>query len=149
MILVAVGTTDFDALLRAVDEVSPSLTEEVVLQTGRSRYEPEHCESFRFVPSLAPFYERASVVIAHGGLGIVTEVLRSGRPLIAVEDPDQPGRHQREVLSEWEREGYLIWCKDLKALPESLAQARVRRFKPYAAPQCQIHLRIAEFLSEL
>lgn len=149
MILVAVGTTDFDALVRAVDELSPSLAEEVVQQIGWSRYEPEHCEYYRFVPSLAPFYERASVVIAHGGLGIVSEVLRSGRPLIAIEDPNQPGRHQREVLGEWEREGHLIWCKDLRVLPEALAQARVRRFEPYVAPECQIHLRIAEFLRGL
>jgi UDP-N-acetylglucosamine transferase subunit ALG13 len=149
VILVAVGTTDFGALVQAMDELSLSIAEEVVMQIGRSSYVPSHCEFYRFVPSLAPYYERASVIVSHGGLGIVTEVMRARRPLIAVEDPNQPGRHQREVLREWDRDGHLIWCKDLAALPEAIAEARVRKFRPYATPVCQIHLRIAEYLRDL
>jgi len=101
VIFVAVGTTYFSTLVRAMDELSLSLSEDVVMQIGRSAYVPEHCEHFRFAPSLFPYYERASLVVSHGGLGIVTEVLNCGRPLVAVEDPDQPDRHQREILSEW------------------------------------------------
>jgi UDP-N-acetylglucosamine transferase subunit ALG13 len=108
VIFVAIGTTDFDALIQTMDNLSLDLPEKVVMQIGRSAYIPEHCEYFRLVPSLAPYYERASLVVSHGGLGIVTEVLGYGRPLVAVEDPNQPDRHQREILSVWEREGYLI-----------------------------------------
>ncbi|GAG00358.1 unnamed protein product [marine sediment metagenome] len=149
MILVAVGTTDFDALLQTMDELSTSLPEKMIMQIGRGQYTPKHCEYFRFAPSLSPYYERASLVVSHGGLGIVTEVLTRGRPLVAVEDPDQPDRHQREILSIWEQEGHLIWCKDLKTLPESIAQARLRHFRPYVPPECQIHEIVAEFLSSL
>jgi beta-1,4-N-acetylglucosaminyltransferase len=148
VIFVAVGTTSFDALVKAVDELSQSLSAEVVIQIGRGSYEPQHCEYFRFAPSLTPYYERASVVISHGGVGITTEVLQHGRPLVAVEDVDQPEQHQQEILSVLAREGYLIWCKDLQKLLEAIEQAKTQ-LKPYVTPECQIHTIVAEFLDSL
>lgn len=149
MILVAVGTTDFDPLLRAMDRLSSSLPEETIMQIGRGRYIPRHCEYFRFAPSLHPYYERASLVVSHGGLGIVTEVLELGLPLVAVEDPDQPDRHQREILGIWEQEGYLIWCRDLEALPAAIAEAKRGNLRPYEPPECRIHELVAEYLGSL
>jgi beta-1,4-N-acetylglucosaminyltransferase len=148
MIFVAVGTTDCTALVKAIDEHSQSLSEEVVMQIGESSYEPQHCKYFRFAPSLTPYYERASVVISHGGVGITTEVLQHGRPLVAVEDVGQPERHQREILEVLAQEDYLIWCKDLHKLPEAIEQAKTQ-LKPYVIPECQIHTIVAEFLDSL
>jgi UDP-N-acetylglucosamine transferase subunit ALG13 len=149
MIIVAVGTTDFDALLQTMDELSLSLPEKTIMQIGWGKYIPKHCEYFRFVPSLDPYYERASLVVSHGGLGIVTEVMTHGVSLVAVEDPDQPDRHQRQILGVWEQEGHLIWCKDLKELPQAINLARTRMFTPYVPPETQIHTIIARFLHSL
>ena len=44
MIFVTVGTTDFSALIRAIDEIAPTLDEEVIMQIGRGKYEPQHCQ---------------------------------------------------------------------------------------------------------
>lgn len=148
MIFVAVGTTAFNALVKAMDELSQNLSEEVVIQIGRGSVEPQHCEYFRFAPSLTPYYERASVVISHGGVGITTEVLQHGRPLVAVEDVTQPERHQREILDALAQEGYLIWCEELQKLPEAIEQAKTQ-LKPYVKPECQIHTIVAEFLDNL
>jgi len=149
MIFVAIGTTYFDALIRAMDDLSPGLYEEVIMQIGRSQYVPQHCEYFRFAPSLTPYYELASLVVSHGGLGIITEVMELGLPLVVVEDPQQPDRHQREILTEWEQKGHLIWCKDLENLPQVIAQARAHEFKPYTTPECRIPDIIAEYLNSL
>lgn len=148
MIFVAVGTTGFGLLVKAMDELSQSLSEEIIIQIGRSRYEPRHCQYFRFAPSLVPYYERASLVVSHGGVGITTEVLSHGRPLVAVEDESQPERHQQEILHALEQEGYLIWCKDLQQLPQAIEQARTQ-LKPYVLPECRIHTIVDEFLSSL
>lgn len=147
MIFVAVGTTAFNALVKAMDELSQNLSEEVVIQIGGG-VEPQHCEYFRFAPSLTPYYERASVVVSHGGVGITTEVLQHGRPLVAVEDVTQPERHQREILDALAQEGYLIWCEELQKLPEAIEQAKTQ-LKPYVKPECQIHTIVAEFLDNL
>lgn len=147
MIFVAVGTTEFDALVRAVDALALSLSEGVVMQIGNSRYAPRNCEHFRFAPSLDPYYEQANVVVSHGGLGILTEALERGKRVIAVEDHNQPDRHQRELLTALVQEEHLIWCKKLDDLPEALVVASTAwQPRPYIQPECRIHTVVADFL---
>jgi UDP-N-acetylglucosamine transferase subunit ALG13 len=148
MIFVAVGTASFSALIKAVDELAPALNEEVVMQIGRSLYEPKNCEYFRFAPSLTSFYERASLVISHGGLGIVTEVIGRGLPLVAVENPDVTDRHQTEILSVWDQDKHLVWCRGLIHLSQAIEKAKGGLI-PYSVSKCQIHTIIGEFLDKL
>src|SRR5512137_1448858 len=116
MIFVTVGTTDFDALSTHMDELAPTLNEEVVIQTGRGTYAPRHARHFRFAPSLDDYYRQARLVVSHGGLGTLVEVLRLGKPLIGVSNPDRFDLHQNDLLGELEQGGYLLWCRDLASL---------------------------------
>lgn len=146
MIFVAVGTTDFDALIMKIDEIAPTLSEEVIMQIGNGQYIPKNCQYFRFAPSLEPYYDKSSIVVSHGGLGITLEALERGKNLISVENATCHGRHQKDLLSTLARKGYLIWCKDLRELPEALKRAMREEFKRYIAPGCEIHTVITEFL---
>jgi len=147
MIFVAIGTTYFDELIEFMDNLVPTLSEEVIMQIGRSQYEPKNCRFFRFEPSLSPYYQQASLIISHGGLGIVTEVLNLGKPLVTVEDPHQPGRHQREILTVWEEAGHLVWCKNMEDLPQAMRKAQTQ-LTPYQPPECHIHEVIIDFLDK-
>jgi UDP-N-acetylglucosamine transferase subunit ALG13 len=146
MILVTVGTTDFDDLVVRMDELAATMTEEVVAQIGRGDHVPQHMTSFRFAPSLEPYYERARLVIAHGGLGTAIEVIQRGLPLIALSNPDRYDRHQDDLLRALEQRGHLIWCRDLAMLPEALQQVEQRRFTPYETPECAIAQVIRQLL---
>jgi len=146
VIFVTVGTTDFDALVRVADSLVPELHEEVVIQIGRGEYEPRNCRWFRFAPSLEPYYERADLVVAHGGLGTIMEVLRRGGKLIGVANPDRYDQHQEDLLSHLAEQGYLIWCRDLKSLAADLERGRAAVFERYSSPECRIHEVVAEFL---
>ena len=149
MIFVATGTTGFDALAERVDRLAPSLEGTVVIQLGNGRYVPQRTEYFRFAPSLKPYYEQASLVIAHGGMGICLEVLDCGKPLIAIDNPDRFDQHQQDMLRVLAAENYLIWCRNLNDLPEVLERARHHEFRRYVAPECKIHVVIKEFLQKL
>lgn len=149
MIFVAVGTTDFDALIGEMDKIAPSLSEEVVMQIGNGQYIPRSCQYFRFASSLAPYYDSSTIIVSHGGLGIIMEALERGKKLVSVENATCHGAHQRELLSTLVKEEYLIWCRDLSELPEALERARRREFKRYVAPGCEIHKVIKEFLQKL
>ena len=138
MIFVTVGTTDFDALVRKMDEIAPALTEPVVAQIGRGAYQPAHMESFRFASSLDPYYGRARLVVAHGGLGTIVEVLQQGIKLIGVSNPDRYDRHQEDILRTLSARGHMIWCRDLYDLPEALREIDIRTFTPYETPSCRI-----------
>jgi len=148
MIFVAVGTTDFDALIRRVDEIVPILSEEVIMQIGNGQYVPKNCQYFRFAPSLESYYDSSTIVVSHGGLGIITEALEREKKLIGVANATCHGAHQRDLLSTLAQEGYLIWFRDLNRLPEALDCARNREFKKYVAPECRIHTVIDEFLQK-
>jgi UDP-N-acetylglucosamine transferase subunit ALG13 len=146
MIFVAVGTTDFDGLIREMDRLAPELPEPVVMQIGGGEYLPRNGEYFRFAPSLDPYYEQADMVVSHGGLGIVTEALLRGKKVIAIENPSTHGGHQTDILSELSRAGCLIWCRQLDQLSDALDESRNKEFAVYVAPGCEIHERIRDRL---
>lgn len=146
MIFVTVGTTDFDDLIRAMDVLAADLDETVVAQIGRGRYIPKHVESFRFAPSLDPYYNRARLVVAHGGLGTAVEVIQRRIKLIGVSNPDRYDHHQEDLLRTLSERGHMVWCKSVQELPRALLEIKEREFVPYESPPCQIAPRIREFL---
>ena len=149
MIFVTVGTTDFDALVEAADRLAAASAETVVIQIGHGEVEPRHAQWLRFAPSLDPYYEQADVVVTHGGLGTVTEVLRRGLRVVGVSNPDRFDRHQDQILAAFEQAGHLVWCRDLAELPAAIEQARQTQFVPYQPPESHIHRVIERFLHDL
>jgi len=145
-IFVTVGSTDFDSLVRSVDVLAPSLDLYGEMQIGHGQYEPVNLPYFRFASPLDPYYERASLVIAHGGLATTMEVLRRGLPLVSVSNPDRYDNHQDDLLATMAREGYLIWCRQLDQLEQAIETARNTALKRYQPPKCKIHLVINNFL---
>jgi UDP-N-acetylglucosamine transferase subunit ALG13 len=146
MIFVATGTTGFDQLAQAMDELTQSLGEEVVTQIGAGRYIPTHAQYFRLAPSLQPYLQTASLVVSHGGLGTCLEVLDARKPLIALSNPDRYDNHQEDLLKALEAQDYLLWCRDVSQLDQAIATARQRQFRPYERSECRIHLDIREYL---
>jgi UDP-N-acetylglucosamine transferase subunit ALG13 len=150
IVFVTVGTTDFDSLLRATDEAAPRLGLPVEYQIGIGSYEPENGVWFRHAPSLDPYYDRARVVVAHGGAGTILEVLRRGIPLVCAENPDRPDRHQRDLISHMADQGRLIWCEELDRLDEAVAAARAMpRPEPLVTPPPLVHRVVGEFLDAI
>jgi UDP-N-acetylglucosamine transferase subunit ALG13 len=149
-VFVTVGSTDFDALIQAADKLAPMLNIEGIMQIGHGKHLPTHWPYFRFAPSLEPYYDEASLVIAHGGLGTTMEVLTRGLPLVSVSNPDRFDNHQDDLLSAMAEEGYLIWCQNLNQLGQAVDAAlratqdsSLRRYEP---SECRIHTVIQDFL---
>ena len=146
MIFVTVGTTEFDDLVRAADRLAAA-GHEVVIQIGRGLVEPVHAQWFRFAPSLNSYYAAADVVVTHGGLGTVTEVLHRRIPLVGVSNHDRYDRHQDQILQAMEAAGHLLWCRDLAELQQAVEQAGQREFVPYQPPASRVAAVIREFLA--
>jgi UDP-N-acetylglucosamine transferase subunit ALG13 len=146
MIFVTVGTTDFDPLVEAMDRIASIISEPVIAQTGRGAFVPQHLEHFPFAPSLEPFFRQARIVVSHGGIATLIEVLRMGRPLVAASNPDRYDLHQEDILRAFSERNYLVWCHDLSDLSTALAETGLRRFSPYAEPSCEIATVIRRYL---
>ena len=149
MIFITVGTTDFDDLIRMMDRIAGRLNERVVAQIGRGDYVPYHMEYFRFAPSLDRYFQEARVVVAHGGLGTLIEVIEKGGKLIGVDNPDRYDLHQEELLNELSARGHMIWCRELTHLTEVLQGADSHTFVPYEKPPCHIAEVIKDYLGRL
>ncbi|MBC7262858.1 MAG: hypothetical protein H5T64_00695 [Chloroflexi bacterium] len=149
MIFVTVGSTDFDLLVRRMDELAPALGDEVVIQIGLGQYEPRNCRFFRFAPSLEPYYEEAELVVSHGGLGSIVEALHAGKRLVCVNNPTTYDSHQEHLLTLFAEKGYLLWCRDIDNLLEDIQRAETMTFERYEEPDCRIHEVIREYLAGL
>ncbi|RME44909.1 MAG: hypothetical protein D6796_11155 [Caldilineae bacterium] len=146
VIFVTVGTTDFDMLVQAMDEIASCLSEEVVAQIGQGRYIPKHCRYFRFAPTLEPYYQQARVVVSHGGLGTIMEVLSHRKKLISVANPDRYDDHQRDLLQVMDSHHHLIWCRSVQHLQDIFANLDSYTLLPYQEPECTIAAKIEQFL---
>ena len=97
MIFVTVGTHEqpFNRLIKAVDELKRDgvITEDVIMQTGFSTYEPQYCEWSKLIPyqDMVKNVENARIVISHGGPASFIMPLQIGKTPIVV-----PRQHKFE-----------------------------------------------------
>lgn len=132
MIVVAVGTFvhGFDELVEAADRAVGVLGAVGFAQIGHGRYVPLAMSWARFLPApaLLARLREASAVVCHGGIGILGEAMRAGRPIVAVprRGPTtrrHPANDQTEFLYRLAERSPITVCED----PADLASALRRR----------------------
>lgn len=153
MLFVTVGNGKFDPLVKEIDRLKGKgkIKEKVIIQLGHGAYKPKNCPWFAFEPSLEKYYREANLIISHGGPGIVFEVLRKKKKLIALPNRDRTDpRHQVEYLKAIAEETpALVYCDKVELLESCLEKAKTHRFKAYNAPKCNIHKAIDNFLKKI
>jgi UDP-N-acetylglucosamine transferase subunit ALG13 len=99
MILLTVGTQlPFDRLVKAVDEMSPRLTEKVYAQIGETTYAPRHIEWTRTIrpEDFDKRFRDARVVVAHAGIGTILTAQKHGKPIILFPRRSAFGEHRND-----------------------------------------------------
>jgi len=144
-VFVTVGTTLFDALVRAVDslEVKQELLKRgythLVIQMGRGSYTPTKSggedgslavDFFTFSSSIADYLRSASLVISHAGSGSIFETLRLGKPLIVVVNEDLMDNHQIELAEELAERKHL-YCARPQTLHQTIESMDLESLLPY------------------
>ncbi len=90
-----VKVNEFTRLIKKMDEVAGRLDEEVVMQIGSVPYEPQHAKYFShtsYQESLS-YFQRASLVVGHGGAGTILNALKFGVPIVVVPRSQHYGEH--------------------------------------------------------
>jgi len=146
-VFITVGTTDFDALVRAVDSSHWIGDYAGAFQIGEGAHEPTSLPFVRFAPSLDQYFDKADVVVSHGGMATTMEVLRRGLPLVSVSNDDRRDGHQDDILSELEAGGHLVWCRSLDQIGASVERAATTELTPYLEPESTIHEVVEDFLA--
>lgn len=136
MIFVTVGTHEqpFDRLVKAVDELKRDgvITEEVIIQTGFSTYEPTYCQWSKLIPyqQMIKNVEDARIVITHGGPASFIMPLQIGKTPIVVPRQHQFDEHVNDHQVEFarnvaERMGTIIPVEDISKLGEVIRNYNV------------------------
>lgn len=109
MIFVTVGTHEqpFDRLVKAIDDLKKEkiINEDVIIQTGFSKYEPRYCEWSRLLPyqQMLKNVEEAHIVITHGGPASFIMPLQIGKTPIVVPRMHKYDEHVNDHQLEFAR----------------------------------------------
>lgn len=112
MIFVTVGTHEqpFDRLVKEIDDLKKEgiITEEVIIQTGFSEYEPQYCQWSKLIPyqQMLKNIEKARIVITHGGPASFIMPLQIGKIPIVVPRQHQFGEHVNDHQVEFANHVY-------------------------------------------
>ena len=131
MIFVTVGTHEqpFDRLVAYMDQLKETgvLTEEVIIQTGFSTYEPKHCRWQKLFPykEMVRMVDEARIVITHGGPSSFIMPLQIGKIPVVVPRQKQFEEHVNDhqlvfAKALAERQGNLIVVEDIAQLKDIL-----------------------------
>ena len=127
MIFVTVGTHEqpFNRLIEKMDELKRNqvITEDVIIQTGFSTYEPQFCQWSKMLPysEMIENVSKARIVITHGGPSSFIMPLQIGKIPIVVPRQHHFNEHVNDHQVEFarnvaQRMGTIIPVEDIEAL---------------------------------
>lgn len=133
MIFVTVGTHEqpFDRLVECVDNLKKdgTITEDVIIQTGYSTYEPKFCKWQKLFPyqEMVKMVNEARIVITHGGPSSFIMPLQIGKTPIVIPRRHEFNEHVNDhqvsfVKAVAERMGTIIVVDDMDQLGMTIKQ---------------------------
>lgn len=138
MILVTLGTQDksFERLLKALDKavVKGKIKEKIIVQAGCTEYKSKNMEIFDLTSpeELDKLVKKCSLLITHGGVGSILTGIKYNKPIIAAarlsEYREHTNNHQKQIIKEFVKSGYILELKDFDNLDKLIKQAK--KFKP-------------------
>lgn len=129
MIFVTVGTHEqpFNRLVQEIDNLKRDgvITEDVIIQTGYSTYEPKYCQWDKLIPykQMLKNVKNARIVITHGGPASFIMPLQIGKTPIVVPRQKKFDEHVNDHQIEFarnvaERMGTIIPVEDISKLKD-------------------------------
>lgn len=112
-ILVTVGSTHFDALIKIIDsqefidEAKRQGYDKIIAQIGAYEGEIQNLKNFQKYmkpDEMKQAFADADLVIGHAGAGTIMEVMQLGKPLIVVVNDILMENHQTELASRLKKE---------------------------------------------
>ena len=135
MIFASLGTMDmaFERMARAVDVFAATVDEEVVVQTGHTRYKYKNARSFDFCTKdeMQTYIDRASILILQGGWGAISEAMEKRKRIVVIPryDKTEHIHDQFQLIRKLDSLGCVIGVFDEKDLPDAVEKARTFDFE--------------------
>ena len=133
-ILVTVGTTKFENLIKAIDNekfyeiIIDKGFKKIIIQKGYGEYIPQNHKKFEskiniqiseILNNFENIIKSSELIISHGGAGIILESLKNKRKVIVCVNDELMDNHQIELASSLHENGYVYYCKNLSNIVEA------------------------------
>ncbi len=109
MILVTVGMQlGFDRLIKAMDQLAPSLGQDIVAQTGKGAYLARNLLQHSSIEprEFEKLVAQASLIVSHAGIGTILSAQRASKPIVLFP--------RRAALGEHRNDHQLATCRQLE-----------------------------------
>jgi UDP-N-acetylglucosamine transferase subunit ALG13 len=137
MIFLTIGTqVPFDRLVKAVDEIAPSLHTEIIAQVSKSAYKAQHIKTFDFIAphEFDVFFNRASLIVSHAGMGNIISALEREKPILVMPRLARYGEHRNDhqmaTARVFEKLNYVHVAYDEHELQKKLLSVYSERLQP-------------------
>jgi UDP-N-acetylglucosamine transferase subunit ALG13 len=134
MIFCTIGTqAPFDRFVKMIDEVAPALQEEIIVQTLKGSYAPQHVKVVEFLTpkEFNSLFAKARLIVAHAGMGTIISALNQDKPIIVFprrrELKEHRSNHQIATADKLKELGYLYVVENAEELKDLLLK---RDLKP-------------------
>ena len=136
-LLITVGTTKFENLIKAIDNdnfysmIINNGFNKIIIQKGYGEYKPINYKKFEnkikiqvseIINNFENVIKSSELVISHGGAGIILESLKNKKKVIVCVNDELMDNHQVELASSLHNESYVHYCKDLSNIVEETNQ---------------------------
>lgn len=158
MIFVTLGSQkfQFDRLLIKLDELIETgvIQDKILAQIGASTYIPKHYEYTQFLDreKFREVLADCSVVITHGGTGVIINAVKQGKKVIAVPRLAKYGEHvddhQLQLLHQFDDLQIICACYDMELLGKCYSKINEMEFRPYISNTQVIINSIDEYLRQ-
>ncbi|MBR1527312.1 MAG: glycosyl transferase family 28 [Prevotella sp.] len=129
MIFVTIGTqAPFDRFIKIIDEIAPSINDEIVAQVYKCSFVPKNIKVVDFLPpdEFNKLFDSAKLIISHAGMGTILSALQKNKPIIIFPRISALGEHRNEhqlaTAQKLKELGYVYVAMDEEELKNYITQ---------------------------
>lgn len=159
MILVLLGTfkIDFRRPIIAIEDAvrNGEVKEEVIVQAGHTAFSSDLLTIRDFInpKELDELYQRAEIIVTHGGVGSILRGFRMNKKIIAVprlyKFKEHVDDHQLDILEEFSKLNYLIYWHENDTFVDVLAKARKFVPSPFVSTKKDLEGFLVNYIDNL
>lgn len=130
-ILVTVGTTRFDSLIKHLDGLDLPSDMALTFQIADGAYKPLKHPFFSFSKNIDQYYQNSDVVICHAGAGTIYKLLELRKRIIIVPNTERTDNHQLDIAAYMGNNGHALTVIDFDELFNAMQQIREIDLRPF------------------
>jgi beta-1,4-N-acetylglucosaminyltransferase len=132
-ILVTVGTTAFDGLIKFLD--TSYNWPNALFQIGPGSYIPTRHKYSRFIDNLESEYDQYDLVLCHAGAGTIYHCLERGLKILVVPNLQRQDTHQIEIAKYLIKNNYALVAENFIDFDSVLQKVENYKANPYFREQ--------------